>query len=585
MLRKRAAQGELNMAQSFKPAKYRGRPIWAVDAETDPFRRGRIPEPFIWGVDTGEQTFTPSEWEGCITEPANEQTNYLEFTDTECLIAFLQEHNVICYAHNGGKFDWHFVTQYIADFEPLTIIAGRLAKFFIGEAEFRDSYNIIPAPLSAYQKDSIDYAIFEKEEREKPENWQLIRDYLKSDCRYLREMVMQFVNKYGMALTQASAAMKVWSKMTGIKKPQSTDAYYNDLSKFYYGGRVECFKTGVIEMPFSVVDIRSAYPYAMLHQHPWGGAYSIYDHLPERFTDKDLQLSFITLDAKSLGAFPIRTETGLAFPNDKETRRFHITGWEFIAARDTGALKDYTVIEVMKYYESIDFIEYVDYFYQLKNEADINLKAAQAKDDSEEIAYWTAMRLFAKIFLNSLYGKFASNPENYEEFMTVPASMIDGSIEDGWNYCKLLTEDTAVVNKPLEEEKRRYYDVAVAASITGFVRAYLWRNICSTNDTIIYCDTDSIAAGDISAIDIGDGLGKWELEAECDFAAVAGKKLYAFRKTNGKWKTASKGVRLEPEDIISIANGEAITYAPEAPTFSVKGGIKFTPRTIKMLDR
>jgi hypothetical protein len=568
------------MAKSFKPSKYRGRPIWAVDAETDPFRKGRVPKPFIWGVETDRPDFVPGDIPGCITEPRNMPTNYLEFTDTEALVLFLCEHDVICYAHNGGKFDWHFITDWIEDYEPLTIIAGRLAKFKIGMCEFRDSYNIIPSPLSAYQKDEIDYCLFEEGEREKPENWEKITAYLRSDCRYLREMIMQFVDAYGMALTQASAAMKVWAKMSGVEKPQSSDAYYADLSRYYYGGRVQCFQTGIIEQPFSVVDIRSAYPFAMMHKHPWGGNFSILDNLPKEYSDDEISRCFLTIRASCLGAFPIRTETGLAFPSDGEIRELHITGWEYLAARDTDTLKNCEIIEVRKYYDDIDFVGYVEYFYDLKNTADINMKSSAGQEQS----YWAAQRLFAKLFLNSLYGKFASNPENYEEFMTIPANFIDGACSDGWNYCKLLTEETAVVNKPLEEEKRRYYDVAVAASITGFVRAYLWRNICATSGTTIYCDTDSIAATDISAINCADGLGNWELEAECDYAAVAGKKLYAFRKLNGAWKTASKGVRLEPADIIAIAQGATITYEPEAPTFSVKGGIKFTPRRVKMLD-
>jgi len=424
------------MAKGFKPAKYRGRPIWAVDAETDPFRKGRVPEPFIWGIETHKPEWVPADIPGCITTPANQATNYLEFTETEAMVLFLAEQNVIAYAHNGGKFDWHFITQYIEDFETLTIIAGRLAKFTIGYCEFRDSYNIIPAPLSAYQKEEIDYGIFEKGEREKPENWAKITSYLKSDCAYLREMVVQFIDEYGMALTQAGAAMKVWAKMTGTEKPQSSDGYYADLSKYYYGGRVECFRTGIIEEAFSVVDIRSAYPFAMLSHHPWGMAYSLYDHLPEHLSDDEISRCFLSIKAASLGAFPTREKTGLAFPSDGELREFHITGWEYLAARDTNTLRDCTIFEVRKYYDKIDFTEYVNYFYELKNTADINMKATVGQEQS----YWMAQRLFAKLFLNSLYGKFASNPENYEEFMTVPANMIDGACEDGWSYCKLLCE-------------------------------------------------------------------------------------------------------------------------------------------------
>lgn len=526
------------------------RPIWTVDAETDPFKRKRIPKPFIWGVYTGSE--------------------YYEFIETEDLITFLMDKNVIAYAHNGGKFDWHFITQYIPDFSPLTIIAGRLAKFKIGECEFRDSYNIIPAPLSAYKKDEIDYAIFEEGVRDEPENWENIRSYLKSDCIYLHEMISSFIEDYGVNLTQASAAMKVWSKNSGIPKPKSSPYYYEEMSQYYYGGRVECFQTGIISYPFKVVDINSAYPFAMLSDHPWGIIYSSLDYIPPEFSDDEIGRCFITLNAASMGAFPIREKTGLQFPDDGEVRKFYITGWEYLAARDTNTLANENIIEVRIFDDKINFKDYVEHFYEMKTQA------KSAKDD--------ARYLFAKLFLNSLYGKFSSNPANYEEFMTIPAQHINASNEDGWFFCKMIDEMTAVVNRPLEEEKRRYYDVSVAASITGFVRGYLWRNIKSC-DNVIYCDTDSIAAKNTDNILISDNLGAWSIDATCDKGYIAGKKLYAFHKVEGGYKIASKGVKLTPEEIIEIASGKEIVYEPEVPTFSIKGPIRFTPRRIKMTEK
>jgi len=435
--------------------------------------------------------------------------------------------------------------------------------------EFRDSYNLIPAPLSAYKKDEIDYNIMEIAERHKPKNWEKIRSYLKSDCIYLHEMITSFIEDYGMNLTQAGAAMKTWAKMSKIKKPQSSAFYYDEISKYYYGGRVECFETGIINDKFKVIDIRSAYPYAMTFLHPWGLNFSTFDYLPENLTDQELGRCFITLEAKSLGAFPAREKSGLTFHNDGELRIFHITGWEFMGARDTNCLQNFKIMEVRQYFETVEFTEYVEHFFKMKDEA-------KATGDN-------ARYLFAKIFLNALYGKFASNPANYEEFMTMPAKLLDGAIDDGWFFCKLLSEETAIVNKPLDEEKQRYYDVAVAASITGFVRAYLFRNI-KICDGVLYCDTDSIAAKRIGdGVPTSDILGDWEQEAECDFGAIAGKKLYAFRKLDGSWKTATKGVRLTPDQVIEIANGATVTYEPEAPTFSVKRGIIFTPRKIRMI--
>ncbi len=557
-----AAADLINELAGLEPLKNREdkrRPIWTADSETDPFKKRRKPAPFLWGLYKGDG-------------------DYMEFEKTDDFVSHLSEQRAIVYAHNAGKFDWHFITEYIEDYEPLTIINGRLVKFMIGDCEFRDSFNIIPAPLSAYKKDEIDYLLFEKQERHKPENWQKIRDYLKSDCIYLHEMVTAFIAEYGLALTQASAAMNFWSKHSKTKKPASGPHYYEEMSRYYYGGRVQCFKTGEIKEPFKVIDIKSAYPRAMMQKHPWGLTYSTFDHLPEGLTDDEIGRSFITLECAAYGAFPLRTPDGLFFPTDNRTNTFHVSGWEFLAARDTDTLGAFRVIEFRRYADCVDFKSYVDYFYSMK------LQAEQAGD--------LVRRLFAKLFLNSLYGKFASNPDNYEEWMTLPSHLIDAANDlDGWFFSRLLDEHTAVVNRPLPDEKKRYYDVAVSASITGWVRAYLWRSICAC-EGVLYCDTDSIAAKTIGNLPMGDALGDWELDADCTSGAIAGKKLYAFRKrdgtfkpTDGPWKIASKGVRLKAADIYEIANGGVVTYEPDVPTYSLKKGVIFTDRTIRMLDR
>lgn len=570
--------GELNdlRAELAKPLpkKREGpRPIYAADSETDPFKRGRVPKPFIWGA------VNCSDFE-----------DYEEFTDTVEFIEYMSAIDCICYIHNGGKFDYHFMTQYIPDWEPLTIIAGRLAKFKVGLCEFRDSYNIIPAPLAAYQKEEIDYAIFEEGEREKPENWEKIRAYLKSDCVYLGEMVKQFVDEYGLHLTQASAAMKNWEKISNIKKPKTSQSYYEEMQAFYYGGRVQCFERGIIEKPFKVIDIKSAYPFAMIHEHPWGQSFGFSDNI-DGWSDDRISRAFIELTAQSFGAFPVRVnepdQKGLFFPADGHTRKFTVTGWEFLAARDTGTLGEYHVESVRYYYETINFREYVDHFFAIKAEAEVMLSVLSPAHS--DYGYWTARRLFAKIFLNALYGKFASNPENYAEFMTVPASMLAGANEmEGWDFCKLLSTETAVVTRPLPEEKHRFYDVAVSASITGFVRAYLWRAIRQCNG-VLYCDTDSIACEDLGELQLGKELGAWDCEAECDMAAIAGKKLYAFRRAPGTfnedkekpYKIASKGVRLSADEIIEIASGKVLMFEPEVPTFTIRRDPIFIPRTIR----
>ena len=81
--------------------------FWTIDAETDPFHNcqdkecekchggGRLPLPFLWGVYEGDT-----------------QT-YLEFQTVEALgkwFIYLERYRgrQTFYAHNGGKFDYHF---------------------------------------------------------------------------------------------------------------------------------------------------------------------------------------------------------------------------------------------------------------------------------------------------------------------------------------------------------------------------------------------------------------------------------------------------------------------------------------------
>ncbi len=128
----------------------------------------------------------------------------------------------------------------------------------------------------------------------------------------------------------------------------------------------------------------------------------------------------------------------------------------------------------------------------------------------------------------------------------------------------------------------RYYDIVVAASITGFVRAYMFRSMAKCGG-LLYCDTDSIAAHDLGELPLGDELGQWDIEANCDRGGIAGKKMYAFHDSEmDTWKTASKGVRFTEKEIMRVCAGEHVTYANPVPTFSVKNVTRFVDKTIKM---
>lgn len=536
------------------PTTKKPREITVADCETDPFKAGRLPVPFLWGWYNGEE--------------------YREFSGIAEFMEFVTARPQICYAHNGGRFDWHFILRYVPEMADVTIINGRIAKMRIGECEFRDSWNILPVPLAAYQKTEIDYGLFEKERRYIPENFERIRAYLRDDCVFLHELVSQFIEEFGRNLTIAGTAMKLWRKM----RPEfvQDDGYvYEKLAPYYYGGRCEAIRPGITEKPFQFADINSAYPFAMLHRHPFLPDFdnaSAAD-LARLGDGEEFATAFIRLRARSTGAFPYRLPNGsLSFPRDGEVREFTVTGHEVIAAQETGTLEGACILDGIVFSTLCDFREYIERFYELRMQA-------KARGDKARV-------LFYKLLMNSLYGKFAANPDSYREFVTLDSEVLDenGEIddEDGavWSYAGDFGQ-WCLASRPLPEDRRRFYNLGTGASITGYVRAMLWRALNRVRGPI-YCDTDSIAAEDVSGLDYGDALGQWSLEGSFTKAAVAGKKLYAFRDARTReWKTASKGVRLTPQQIVRVAKGQTVVYQSEAPVYSVHKAPHFLSRTIR----
>lgn len=518
------------------------RQFLTIDCETDPFAPDRVPKPFLWGVYDGE-TFS----------------TYLTFQD---IYEKYKTQDVVFYAHNGGKFDFHFLLDFINPYEPIMVINGRLAKVKIGNCEFRDSYCLFPMPLSAYQKDELNYGILEKGERDKPHNRDLIYKYLRGDCVYLYDLIKTFIESYGTSLTLASSAFKQWRLITGAKTPHTTKDFYGQIKPFYYGGRVEAFRLGEIKEPFSVYDINSAYPNAMLRDHPYGTSFAVSDHLPS----KDVELAFIELECAGRGQFPFRTRDGLYFPNDGIIRQFSITGYEFVRAVSIGLLEKFKLIRVFTFPERINFKSYVNYFFRLKQEA-------EEKGDKIK-------RLMAKLFLNGLYGKFAANPENYREYQCLKPEFIEASQKEGWEFNSHFGK-WALMYRAIALNKQNYYNVATGASITGFQRAEMMEAIQNVKKPF-YCDTDSIICASCGSLRIGKGLGDWKKENDCIYGAIAGKKLYAFRKKEGDYKFASKGVHLTPKQIIKIAKGAEIESKNITPTFSINKEPYFISRKIKM---
>jgi len=532
--------------------KYDGRELWVADSETDPFELGVIPAPFIWGVYNG--------------------VDYFEFRDTNDFVDFVAAKNIVLYAHNGGKFDWHFLSHRFEVNSDLLIINGRLSRFNIGKCEFRDSYNLMPIALEQYQKQKFDYTKMLKQFRD--DHMDEIKTYLKSDCVNLFNLVYKFEESYGRHITAASAAMNMWKVGFKNKVPRSNEVFYDTFSPFYYGGRVQCFEYGDIQGDFVSVDINSAYPFAMLSEHPYSLSYERKDGKPRKKMEKWGPM-FFAVDCIARGCFPYRgTNKNLYFPADDETRIYFVTGWELVAAIETGTIDDFVILEHYEFDELQSFSEYVLHFWNLRKEF------RAEKDKGGEI--------YCKLFLNSLYGKFGQDIRKYKNYTLkhkkdepeIRMELDDGDTIQDFKEWIILAEQA-------RQGRQMFFNLATAASVTGFVRAMLWKAVCSA-ERPMYCDTDSITAESFSSdVVISKELGDWGIEYEYDRVVICGKKLYAMHvdgKNNGptNWKLASKGAKLNHKEMIKIAAGNTVHFQNIAPSFSMaKANPRFIARDIK----
>lgn len=530
------------------------------DVETDPFQYGRVPEAFLCGFYDGVN-FKCYEGENCCEQFVLEQRSY----------------DGIIYAHNFGKFDFHYIYESLLKHElvkGVLDIGGRIVEIKTTGPTYRDSLAILVSSLKKLGgKKEIDINKLERSVRQL--HIEEIKEYHKQDHISLYEALTDFFEEYPRKLTAASTSFDMFQKIFGYKVEKTSKSFDQVFRKFYFGGRVECFKKGYFEGDFQVIDINSAYPYAMTFDHFWGDRYETSTKLKKNYEN-----GFFHIVAENDGCLPKRTENnGLAF--NIQHGEFFVTGWELKAGIDSGRVKLEKILCAYYPLEATNFKKFVTHFHELKQLHEKNGNLRQ--------------REFCKIMLNALYGRFALNVEEFNEykFEKIGSGGPSKSVREksrigkkkqkmleGWEiYCDYDNYTLWRRKKPLTEGKDEFLNVAVAASITGFVRAYLFKALDVTKNPY-YCDTDCIICekADAQRVPQGVELGQFKLEAAGKSISIAGRKLYAFeyvkpKEKEGKkitHKIASKGVKATANDIRRIAEGETINFQREAPCFSLK---------------
>lgn len=150
-----------------------------------------------------------------------------------------------------------------------------------------------------------------------------------------------------------------------------------------------------------------------------------------------------------------------------------------------------------------------------------------------------AKRLLAKLLLNNLYGKFATNPD------------VTGKIP-------YLDEDDIVRYKLDEPEIKDPVYTALGVFITSYARAKTQRTAQALYDRFCYADTDSIhiIGEEIPTnIDVDDvELGKWALESTFERARFIRAKTYVEEYADGTLNVKCAGMPQDLKDLVTYDN-------------------------------
>lgn len=447
-----------------------------------------------------ETTVTPDDVHAWAVGVVDIDTNEVAFVGTNLhdFFTWLSTQNTVCYFHNL-KFDGEFLLSYLlregftpsknrepktfetlitdtGQFYSITVIFGKQGKQY-KKVVFYDSLKKLPFKVAVIAdafklpkgKGSIDYEAYREPGHELTDEE---RDYLVTDCSIVAQALKIQMDEGLTKMTNASDAMSWFKKSIGKSTfeglfPVFPIALDDDLRRAYKGGFVYLkpehrSREGLQGL---TLDINSLYPSVMYNDLlPYG--YPVYFE-GEPVPDDRYPLFIVrmrcwfelkpghipTIQLKNNRAF---VETEYLTSSNDEIVEMTLTNV------DLALFKDHYNIECEEYLcgwkfkgKHGIFKDYIDHWMRIK-ETETGAK-----------------RQLAKLMLNSLYGKFATNPHGRKKVPRLEDDMVRFSIDE-------------------DDEDRDPVYTPMGAFITSYARNKTIRSAQGVYDRFIYADTDSL---------------------------------------------------------------------------------------------
>ena len=478
----------------------------------------------------------------------------------------LNKDNTIVHFHNLA-FDGCFILDWLlkngyrwveshARPGDFTTLISKTKKFYSikvkwlegGSTEFRDSLKKLSMSVSSIAE-SFDLPMSKLHmdyHDERPighEPTQDELDYLFSDVAIVSVALFQQFNMGMKKLTVGSDSLHEFKQLFGVKAfERSFPVLALDIDKdvrgAYRGGWTYCDDRFSREMQGAgmVYDVNSLYPSIMYNcVLPWD--YPVwFTGAPKKTDEYPLYVVSITFTAKLRDDHlpVIQVKSHPVFASTEYIREIEDPVTMMVTNVDLELWEEQYEIDILSYNGGWKFKGHVGFF---KKYID---KWSEIKNNSTG-----GKRLIAKLHLNSLYGKFATNP-------------------DVTSKVPYLSDEGVLSFKDNLKELRNPVYTAMGVFVTAYGRAITVRAAQANYDTFAYADTDSIhllTTDKPNGISVDNSLGNWKLEYEFDYAIFWRAKVYMERATVVPAKTRGEGV---PEH--HWAEGARVLDKPEYVT-------------------
>lgn len=368
------------------------------------------------------------------------------------------------------------------------------------------------------------------------------KEYLQNDLLVPAEALDTFFSEGHTKSTIASCCMEEFINICGGKKefyylfPKLKDVILpcginadEYIRPSYKGGYCYCTKQTHIKNPGVTLDVNSLYPFVMEQfELPYGNP--TYHTKEEEFRHRDGRYAFIHFKANfrlKKGKLPtIQIKNSPLYPSNEWLKTSYILkngkyyanaliGGIKIESRQEMTLTEIDFFLLKEHYDIYDFevLDWIDFPAQkgmfssyMKKYFDIKMKTRGGR------------RQIAKLFLNSLYGKFGTSEDS------------------SFKFC-LLDSDDKLKWYTVTEKNKETYHVAVASAITSLARYWTISHAQKNIKYFRYADTDSLhlecSLEEVKGVELHDTkIGAWACECKWDEGVFVRQKTYIERTGN-----------------------------------------------------